>query len=297
LPGRPSEPHYIWMEAGTDTFADHMFVNDDPPSAANSTASTNHLVSEIRAAGGRRDWMTYQEGLSGAGCPIAGHGTFVTRHDPFLFFRDVVGDPPAGAAPVCATHHRPLEQLDADLASGAVASYVFITPDLCHDMHGSPACPAGAGLRDRAGRRPFHRVGRGGPHVHASVHRPGPARPTRLSQRGPLQPRVHRPLRRTHPLPSGPPHRPGRRRPRRPLRRRRHALTGTSGAHGWTAVRNAGWGRVLRTSVRRTPPRRAMAMPYSRLSRSPMACASVEITNLMPRRRAAGIQAGGRSSR
>jgi len=50
LPSLPSEPHYIWMEAGTDTFADHMFVNDDPPSAANSTASTDHLVSEIRGA-------------------------------------------------------------------------------------------------------------------------------------------------------------------------------------------------------------------------------------------------------
>ena len=147
LPGQPSEPHYIWMEAGTNTFADHMFVNDDPPSATNSTASPDHLVSEIRAAGGGRDWMTYQEGLDGAGCPIAGRGTFVPRHDPFLFFRDLVGEPPSASAPLCATHHRPLGQLNGDLASGGVASYVFITPDLCHDMHGSAACPAGNVVR------------------------------------------------------------------------------------------------------------------------------------------------------
>jgi len=147
LPADPSEPHYIWMEAGTNTFADHMFVNDDPPSATNSTASPDHLVSEIRAAGGGRDWMTYQEGLDGAGCPIAGRGTFVPRHDPFLFFRDLVGEPPSASAPLCATHHRPLGQLNGDLASGGVASYVFITPDLCHDMHGSAACPAGNVVR------------------------------------------------------------------------------------------------------------------------------------------------------
>jgi hypothetical protein len=147
LPGRPSEPHYIWMEAGTNSFSDHTFVDDDPPSAANSTGSPDHLVAEIRAAGGGRDWMTYQQSMGGAGCPIAGQGTFVPRHDPFLFFRDIVGDPPSPSSPMCATHHRPLDGLNADLASGAVASYVFITPDLCHDMHGSPSCPAGSVVR------------------------------------------------------------------------------------------------------------------------------------------------------
>src|SRR5437667_4727070 len=44
LPDQDSEPHYIWMEAGTNVFSDHTFNSDDPPSAENSTASKNHLV-------------------------------------------------------------------------------------------------------------------------------------------------------------------------------------------------------------------------------------------------------------
>src|SRR5690242_16464125 len=29
LPGLESEPHYLWMEAGTNKFADHTFKTDD----------------------------------------------------------------------------------------------------------------------------------------------------------------------------------------------------------------------------------------------------------------------------
>ena len=65
------------------------------------------------------------------------------RHDPFLFFQDVAGAPPAKTAGRCAAHHKPLSDLTGDLAAGTVASYVFITPDLCHDMHGSSSCPSG----------------------------------------------------------------------------------------------------------------------------------------------------------
>jgi hypothetical protein len=142
LPSAPSEPHYIWMEAGTNAFADHTFTTDAAPSASNSTSSTAHLVAQIAAAGGGLDWMSYQEG-SDAGCPLDPTGTYLPRHDPFLFFQDVSGDPPSTSNAFCAAHHRPLDRLDADLAAGDVASYVFVTPDLCHNMHGSPDCPSG----------------------------------------------------------------------------------------------------------------------------------------------------------
>src|SRR3954467_6284734 len=32
----PSEPHYVWMEAGTNSFSDRTFTGDSDPSSTNS---------------------------------------------------------------------------------------------------------------------------------------------------------------------------------------------------------------------------------------------------------------------
>lgn len=136
-----SEPHYVWMEAGTNSFADHTFTTDAAPSASNSTASTAHLTTQIANAG--LAWTAYQEGIDAAtgSCPIAGSGFYAPKHDPFVFFQDVAGSPPAKDAPSCVAHVKPLSALPGDLASGSLAQYVFVTPDLCHDMHGASDCP------------------------------------------------------------------------------------------------------------------------------------------------------------
>jgi hypothetical protein len=129
------------MEAGTNAFADHTFGSDDPPSRSNSTASTEHLATQLSAAG--LTWMAYQEGIdatSGA-CPIQSSGYYQPKHDPFIFFRDVSGDPPSRSNPECAAHHKPYSMLVDDLMHDAVADYNFITPDQCHDMHGQSGCP------------------------------------------------------------------------------------------------------------------------------------------------------------
>ena len=138
----PSEGHYVWMEAGAHHFSDAIFDDDSPPSAAVSTGSNKHLVRQIEVASTGVSWMTYQEGMNeetGA-CPIQSSGFYVPKHNPFVFFRDVSGDPPAKNTAYCAAHHRPYSALRADLA-GELASYVFITPDECHDMHSQRGCP------------------------------------------------------------------------------------------------------------------------------------------------------------
>ena len=137
LPSLPSEPHYIWMEAGTNAFSDRTFTNDNNPSSTNSTASTAHLSTQITTAGST--WMSYQEGLnstSGA-CPIASSGQYAPKHDPFIFFRDVSGSTPSKTNAFCAAHHKPLTALATDLANNTVAAYNFITPNQCNDMHSS----------------------------------------------------------------------------------------------------------------------------------------------------------------
>lgn len=135
LPSLPSEPHYVWMEAGTNAFSDHTFTNDNAPSSSNSTASTAHLTTQIVAAGST--WLSYQEGLNSTtgACPIASSGNYAPKHDPFIFFRDVSGSTPSKTNAFCAAHHKALTALATDLANNTVAAYNYITPNLCHDMH------------------------------------------------------------------------------------------------------------------------------------------------------------------
>lgn len=149
LPSLPSEPHYVWMEAGANSFSDHTFSTDAVPSASNSTNSTNHLATQIKNASNGVTWMSYQEGLNATtgACPIAASGFYHPKHDPFLFFQDVSGSPPSKTNAYCAAHHKAYSALAADLASGAVATLNFITPNLCHDMHGATGCPSGSAIR------------------------------------------------------------------------------------------------------------------------------------------------------
>lgn len=130
----PSEPNYVFLEGGTNSFSDFTFTNDNNSSAANSTGSTAHLATLLNNAG--LSWKEYAEGLTPNSCPITGSG-IAPKHDPFVFFKDVSGNPPSATNSFCISHHSPLTTtiLQNDLANGNVANYNFITPNLCNDMH------------------------------------------------------------------------------------------------------------------------------------------------------------------
>ncbi len=144
LPSLASEPHYILMEAGRNAFSDYTFTSDSSPSASNSTASPNHLVTQIKNARNGATWRSYQEGLNSStgACPIASSGFYAPKHNPFVFFQDVAGNPPSKTNSYCADHHKPMTALANDLANGTVAAYNFVTPNLCNDMHGASGCPS-----------------------------------------------------------------------------------------------------------------------------------------------------------
>jgi phosphatidylinositol-3-phosphatase len=145
----PSEPHYLWMEAGTNAFSDHTFTGDGAPSSSNSTSNTLHLATQIKNASNGLTWRAYQEGLNGTtgACPIASSGFYAPKHDPFVFFKDVSGNPPSKTNAYCAAHHRAYSALASDINLGDVASYTFITPNLCNDMHGASGCPNSNSIR------------------------------------------------------------------------------------------------------------------------------------------------------
>lgn len=129
----PSELNYIFMESGQVAFSDHTFTTDNDPTAANSTSSMQHLTALLDKKG--ISWKSYQEDISGTDCPIASKGEYAPKHNPMLFFQDVSGNPPSSTNKYCIEHVRPLTELSKDIASGNLPSYVFITPNLQHDMH------------------------------------------------------------------------------------------------------------------------------------------------------------------
>ena len=97
-----------------------------------------HLTKLLDAAG--VSWMSYQEDMTAGQCPISSGGGYAAKHNPFVFFDDVVGDPPSKTNAYCIAHHKPFSQFLGDLKAGNVARYNFITPNQDHDMHdGTPA--------------------------------------------------------------------------------------------------------------------------------------------------------------
>jgi hypothetical protein len=130
------------MEGGTNEYPDHKFLTDSDPSDENRTRSRAHLIAQIESSR-RVTWMTYREGMTAAtgACPTISAGEYAAKHNPFVFFTDIAGDPPSPQNRYCAEHTRPFDALEHDISTGHVADYVFITPNLCHDMHGHFTCP------------------------------------------------------------------------------------------------------------------------------------------------------------
>ncbi|MEP7119410.1 MAG: alkaline phosphatase family protein [Byssovorax sp.] len=123
----PSEPNYLWLEAG-----DNLGVLDDSAPGAHHFATKAHLVTQIEAAG--LTWKTYQEGISGADCPLKSTGKYAPKHNPMVYFDDVTNGNMI-TSQNCIDHVRPFPEIDADLTSDKLPNYSFITPDLCNDMH------------------------------------------------------------------------------------------------------------------------------------------------------------------
>ncbi|HWY74874.1 MAG TPA: alkaline phosphatase family protein [Verrucomicrobiae bacterium] len=133
----PSEPNYVWAEAGSD-FGVH--TDADPRATNGNTFFDNsiHLAAQLDAAG--ISWKNYQEDVqlsvsptnsaSGTNAPVANpfYGTtqynYAVKHNPFAFFAD------SAAKNVYA-----LSQLFSDLTNETTGSYNWITPNQFDDAH------------------------------------------------------------------------------------------------------------------------------------------------------------------
>jgi phosphatidylinositol-3-phosphatase len=123
----PSEPNYLWLEAGTN-----FGISDDFDPSINHQSTSQHLVTLLSNAG--ISWKSYQEGISGTDCPLTGNGLYAPKHNPMVFFDDVTNSNDPNSSN-CISHIRPYTELATDLQQNTEANYNFITPNLCNDMH------------------------------------------------------------------------------------------------------------------------------------------------------------------
>jgi hypothetical protein len=89
-----------------------------------------------------RDWKAYMESMPAPCTHPTSSGPvdpylvgYATRHNPFVYYRDVVGPDISVVSTRCAAHDVPYPQLAKDLASKRAPSYSLIVPDTCNDGH------------------------------------------------------------------------------------------------------------------------------------------------------------------
>ena len=109
--GHPSLPNYLAMTSGTT-----WGITDDNF----HSLPAEDIGSQLTTAG--IPWRAYMEGM-GADCR-QNVGRYAVKHDPFAFY-----------GPSCPSSVVPMSQLGTDLAAGPAARLLWLTPDLCNDMH------------------------------------------------------------------------------------------------------------------------------------------------------------------
>jgi phosphatidylinositol-3-phosphatase len=157
----PSEPNYIWTEAGTN----FGVTSDNTPFGSGGTEQTTnqHLTGLLQQAG--ISWKSYQEDTdintsTGAVLPQSqwtvplnnSSGTLSTvhnayngslqynyapKHNPAVFFTDTSGGNDTSSSNQQAAHYAPMQQLQTDLTNNTVARFNWVTPDQFNDMHTS----------------------------------------------------------------------------------------------------------------------------------------------------------------
>jgi hypothetical protein len=162
----PSEPNYLWAEAGTNF---GVFNDNDPYTGGTNQNTSLHLTGLLQQAG--ITWRSYQEdidltrngsgqltnvplpenlwtvpltsfsGFFGPGPVNAYNGSsqynYAAKHNPMVFFTDTNGGNNATPTNPLSTHYAPLQQLVTDLNNETVADYNWITPNQYNDMHTS----------------------------------------------------------------------------------------------------------------------------------------------------------------
>jgi hypothetical protein len=115
----PSLPNYLALTGGS-TFG----ISSD---CTDCSVQATSLVDQLEQHG--LSWKAYMEDLPRPCFTGAGSGGYAKKHDPFAYYTRITAD--------LARCRRivPLGQLTSDAQSGRLPRFVWIAPNLCHDMH------------------------------------------------------------------------------------------------------------------------------------------------------------------
>jgi hypothetical protein len=115
----PSLPNYLALTGGS-TFG----IDSD---CTECKVSATSIVDQLERA--RLSWRAYMEDLPAPCFEGASAGEYAKKHDPFAYYTRIVSDPRRCASIV------PLTRLSADERTAGLPRFLWITPNLCHDMH------------------------------------------------------------------------------------------------------------------------------------------------------------------
>ncbi len=115
----PSLPNYLALTGGS-TFG----IDSD---CTDCSVHATSIVNQLQSAG--VSWKGYMEDLPRPCFTGAGAGEYAKKHDPFVYYTSVASNPALCSRVV------PLTQLQADEHARALPTFIWITPNLCHDMH------------------------------------------------------------------------------------------------------------------------------------------------------------------
>ena len=121
----PSLPNYMALTSG-----DTAFTSD----CVDCQTPVVNIADRIEASG--RAWTAYMEDMP-APCSATDSGLYVAKHNPFVHYTNIMTNPAR-----CTQSVLPFAQFSADLAANRLSDFVWITPNLCNDMHD---CGVGAG--------------------------------------------------------------------------------------------------------------------------------------------------------
>jgi hypothetical protein len=115
----PSLPNYLALTSGST----HGIRSD----CTSCSVAAPNIVDQLTSAG--ISWKAYLENYP-AHCFTGGSsGAYAKRHNPFVYYNDVAHNPARCGNLVG------FGALSADLRTGRLPTYAWITPNLCHDTH------------------------------------------------------------------------------------------------------------------------------------------------------------------
>jgi phosphatidylinositol-3-phosphatase len=129
---QPSQPNYIALTSGS-TWGSAVNNNNQAPFLDHT-----NIVDQLEEH--NVSWKAYMESAPYPGytgpryMDPNGSGAYAPGHNPFILYPSIYNDPARLNKVV------PLTQLATDIAENKVPQYVWITPNLCHDMHYGPGC-------------------------------------------------------------------------------------------------------------------------------------------------------------